>query len=335
MQGINRKIVVITPIKNESWILRDFLTAISSFADHIVISDHDSTDDSSDIAKTFPKVELLTTKFRKFAESERRDELLEVARKYGENNLILSIDADEFLTPNLITPQTLNAIKDLEVGTRIHVPLWNVRPDFKEFWTPGLTPIGFIDDGTNHPGKDAIHFPRIPQKTGAKSIELVDGGLLHLQFIQWDRMQSKHRWYQVWETINFPKKSAVDIFRRYDHMNVLPKSAFRKLPPENIDNYLQIGVNLRSLQNAEKKFWWDSEVIEIISKHGLRKFEFLNLDGLDLPEKQIVSLRVLGFKTYLLLTSPMHKRSYWFPLRILLHGLDKFFGPLFVSKSKN
>lgn len=334
MQDLDRKIIVITPIKNEAWILHEFLSAVSIYADHIIVSDHASTDNSILIAESFPKATVIKTKFERFAESERRDELLIAARQYGANNLILSIDADEFLTPELVTSEYLKRIKSKPIGTRFHVPLWNVKPGFKKYWTPGLTPIGFIDDGSTHPGKDAIHFPRIPQKSGAPSLELALGGLLHLQFIQWDRMMSKHRWYQVWETINFPTKSAVEIFRRYDHMNILPKSAFLDLDPSHLGNYREMGVDLKSLEDAEKVFWWDAEVEKLIDKHGIKMFSYLDLKGLITTAPSRVSLSVLLFRLYLIVTSPLHKLSYLFPLRLALIVLDKAFGRFFVSGNR-
>lgn len=334
MQDKNRKVIVIAPVKNESWILREFLKATSLYADHIIVSDHASTDDTIQIAESFPKVTVIRTKFEKFAESERRDELLAAARRFGVNNLILSIDADEFLTPGLVAQSSLAQLKSQPVGTRFHVPLWNVRPGFKKYWSPGLTPVGFVDDGSNHPGGDAIHFPRIPQKVGAPSQTLTDGGLLHLQFIQWDRMESKHRWYQVWETINFPNKSAVDIFRRYDHMNILPKSAFLNLDPGHINAYMELGVDLLSLENANKNFWWDAEVEKLIAEHGIKRFKYLDLSGLSISRFQRVAFSRILFNLYLLITSALHRHSYIFLLRLTLILIDKTLGRFFVSRER-
>ena len=40
------KIIVVTPIKNEDWILDRFLSVTSQFADLIIIADQNSTDKS-------------------------------------------------------------------------------------------------------------------------------------------------------------------------------------------------------------------------------------------------------------------------------------------------
>ena len=51
--------VVLTPVRNEAWILRAFLEATSLWADHIIIADQMSTDGSREIARSFPKVTLI------------------------------------------------------------------------------------------------------------------------------------------------------------------------------------------------------------------------------------------------------------------------------------
>ena len=52
-------IIVITPVRNEAWVLRAFLEATSLWADYIIIADQMSTDGSREIAKKYPKVVLI------------------------------------------------------------------------------------------------------------------------------------------------------------------------------------------------------------------------------------------------------------------------------------
>ena len=42
-------LVVLTPVRNEAWVLHAFLKATSLWADHIIIADQMSTDGSRDI----------------------------------------------------------------------------------------------------------------------------------------------------------------------------------------------------------------------------------------------------------------------------------------------
>lgn len=53
------KIIVITCVKDESWMLQRFLATCSQFADHIIISDESTgIDNSLEIYNKFPKVIL-------------------------------------------------------------------------------------------------------------------------------------------------------------------------------------------------------------------------------------------------------------------------------------
>ncbi|GAG56902.1 unnamed protein product, partial [marine sediment metagenome] len=47
------KIICLTPVKNEAWILDNFIKCASLWADHIIIADQDSTDDARKIAKKY------------------------------------------------------------------------------------------------------------------------------------------------------------------------------------------------------------------------------------------------------------------------------------------
>lgn len=333
MDTEQRKIIVITPVKNESWILPHFIEAASIYADQIIISDHMSTDNSVEIAKKYPKVTVIYSTHEKYAEAERRNELLIAARKFGENNLVLAIDADEFLSPTLFSKERLQELKSQKIGTRFFVPLWNIKPGYKQYWNPGMTPVGFIDDGAIHDENNKIHFPRIPQNPALPSVNLDSDALLHLQFIQWDRMESKHRWYKVWETINFPNKSPIDIFRRYDHMNILPESSFRDFPTKWLAEFERHGVDLRELETSPKNFWWDEEVMVLIAQHGLARFRYLDLTNLpkspDFKLNLIQKFQADCFRAYLWLTKPIHQRSHFWPLRLGLRAVDKVIGVFF------
>ena len=69
MMNQTPKIVVITPVKNEAWILDRFLAVTSQFADCIIIADQNSTDESKDICKKYPKVIVIDNKSTKYDES--------------------------------------------------------------------------------------------------------------------------------------------------------------------------------------------------------------------------------------------------------------------------
>ena len=46
-------VVVLTPVRDQAWILASFLDAASLWADHIFIADQQSTEDSPNIAASY------------------------------------------------------------------------------------------------------------------------------------------------------------------------------------------------------------------------------------------------------------------------------------------
>ncbi len=324
-----RKVVVITPVRNEDWILREFLIAASLIADHILLIDHLSTDQTPAIAAEFPKVKILKTRYENFAERERRNELLIAAREYGQGNVILSLDADEFLTSDFFRGDSLGLLQNAKVGSRFHAPLMNVSPDLQNFWSPGNTPFGFVDDGSIHEHSNLIHFPRIPQGDSSQNVHFTNSGLLHMQFIRWDRMESKHRWYKVWEVINFPEKSRLDIMRRYSHMYVVPNSALRHLESTWAKEFSDVGIDFQRIAKTRTSNWWDAEVVKLISEHGPSRFRNLGMDsfmnefGFNLPRSTSKVDRAL--EIYLAVTEPLYKRGDVLAFRILLRFLDLAF----------
>lgn len=99
---MDRKIVVLTPVRNEKWVLDCFLLAASQFADHIIILDQMSVDGSREIARRYEKVILIDNPSEDFNERERQEMLLREARKLGENNVLIALDADEIPSPTFL-----------------------------------------------------------------------------------------------------------------------------------------------------------------------------------------------------------------------------------------
>ena len=56
------KIICLTPVLNEAWILDRFIRCASLWADHIIIADQGSTDGSREIAQRYDKVIFIDNK---------------------------------------------------------------------------------------------------------------------------------------------------------------------------------------------------------------------------------------------------------------------------------
>lgn len=260
-------IICLTPVKNEAWLLERFLKCSSLWADYIIIADQNSDDGSREIAKSFEKVILIENNSLEYSESERQKLLIEAARKISGPRLLIALDADEFLTANFMESPEWLTILNAPIGTILRFQWVNVRPDMVTYWTPPIEfSWGFLDDGSQHVGTK-IHSPRIPIPQNSTSIILRDIKVLHYQYTDWERMKSKHRWYQCWERINNPNQRAIDIYRQYHHMFDIPAEEIHVIPNEWRSGYEAKGIDMTSIYQPGK-FRWDAEVVELIIQHG-------------------------------------------------------------------
>jgi hypothetical protein len=72
--------------------------------------------------------------------------LFDEARKIEGHRLLISLDADEILTPNFDC-QEWQVIKELPSGSIIKIPLINIYPGFEKYWNSINIPAGYMDDG--------------------------------------------------------------------------------------------------------------------------------------------------------------------------------------------
>ena len=133
-----------------------------------------------------------------------------------------------------------------------------------------------MDDGSDHHGK-RIHSPRVPNPPGAPTIDLDDVVVLHFQYVAWERMVSKHRWYQAWEHVANQQKRPLQIFREYRHMyGSWDKSEIHPIKPEWLDGYRRLGIDFQAV-SSEPVTWWDREVVHMLQQHGPEHFRKLDI----------------------------------------------------------
>src|SRR5207247_4575808 len=123
-------------------------------------------------------------------------------------------------------------------------------------------PFGYVDDGAPHVG-NPIHSPRVPTPDGAARRPLTDTVVLHFQFCDPARMESKHRWYRCHERLIFPQKSRAAIHRTYDWFERI-RGAVRDCRPEWFDGYRREGIDLTTAP-PPTVYWWDWEVLRMFA----------------------------------------------------------------------
>lgn len=267
------KIVVITPIKNEVWILDRFLAVTSQFADCIIIADQNSTDESLDICKKYPKVILIKNDSDEFNEAERQLLLIKTARKLiPEHKIILALDADEILAANALKTLGWQSMLAAKPGTVLYFE----KPDL--FLTPYRCiryttpwPIGYVDDGIEHkPNK--VHSIRIPRPDYATKLYVNDVKILHYRLTRPSAEASKLRFYSVLENALNTNNNFLSRRRRYaSNIDWTEAGIPENSPLEWFIGWKKIGIDMTSIIDS-KYHWWDFEVLRYFEKYSPKKF---------------------------------------------------------------
>lgn len=103
MDNIMKKIVVITMVKNEEDIIESFIRHSMTFADELILIDHDSIDRTSEILYSLSDEynNLFVKKYTEFeySQSECMTALMKEAFCEHNADIVVPLDADEFLLP--------------------------------------------------------------------------------------------------------------------------------------------------------------------------------------------------------------------------------------------
>lgn len=274
-----------TPVKNEAWILDRFLQCASTWADHIVVADQHSDDNSRAIAKTFDKVHVVDNPFPGYDEAGRQRLLIDEARRIDigdRQRVMIALDADEILTANWMSHPEWDTLIHSPPGTVLGFRWVNVGPDVAGGWLDNESkPFGYVDDGAAHEG-ELIHSPRVPVPPDAPWQHAESIHVLHYQYANWERMLSKQRWYQCWERVNKPDKRPVTIYRQYNFMHADIQN-MKPLADDWLDGYEQRGIDMRTIEN-DAPYHWDESVVEMLHDHGPDTFRKIDIWDVDWRE---------------------------------------------------
>ncbi|MFA5991005.1 MAG: glycosyltransferase [Candidatus Doudnabacteria bacterium] len=284
------KTIVLMPTKNDAWILRKTLPCILMWADKVIISDQQSTDNTVELCKEFPQVTILQNT-NIFHSTKVRQQLLDEARKEPGNNLIFSIDSDEVVTADILNPEVLQSLEKKPIGTSFQmqwVQLWRSTKKYRNdnsVWSNSYKHFAFIDDrvasytyeyGVND------HNSRVPTSLAKNSIKLEMPKVLHYQFVNWLRMLAKQRFYRVQDFIQTTRalKEALKINKMYFIAKDESEIKWNDVPIEWTKGYENRGVDLQNIK-AENLFWYDVEVLKWLTKYGKKSFKLLDIWDVD------------------------------------------------------
>lgn len=274
------KMICITPVKNESWILEKFLKLTSLWADHIIIADQQSTDNSIEIASKFEKV-IIVKNENSFSEFERTKILLDAARKIDGKKIIFALDADEVFTANFQDSPEWLTIQGLKEGTVILFDRININAEQDKYFGKLKMVIGLVDDGIStieNTSQLIIHNIRLPWPKNADYYYFNEIKVIHFAYILIERVISRLIWYQCFERIKF-NFSDDYLLNKYKTFDSIEEFELLDTKPEWFEFYKKNNIDMTSIKNTS--LWWNDDVLKMIDNHGYEKFRNLDVSRIN------------------------------------------------------
>ncbi len=271
--------IVMTPVRNEAWVLRAFLTTTSLWADYIIVADQMSTDGSREIYKEFTKVIVIDNKNPEFNEAERQAMLVAKAREVaaGRDTLLWGLDADEIIAANAFETKDWQRIFNSKPGAVFWFNWAITSPDLKHYQVSSYSyPWCFHDDGKEPHGNYVrnMHSMRIPYPADEHDMTYVkDFYVHHLAWVNPYRVAAKRRFYTFidWEMNH---RSAIQLARSYtatpDSTPILPMKADMVYAKDKFDFDMWKLIDL-----SEKHCWMDAYVVEHMARHSTKELAAL------------------------------------------------------------
>ena len=279
----NRPIsIVMTPVRNEAWVLRAFLEATSLWADHIIIADQMSTDGSREIAKEYPKVTLVDNDRQEMHQAATRRLLFEEAKKIEGDKILFALDADEFLAGDFVNSDDWKKIINSKANDVFWWRWMNLCGDDCSqytlgqyfYWAVHVSESlweGEFPDNYIHEWR----LPWPPQTTEKNRYELEGLFSLHFAKVNQNRQRNKERFYQVSTVAREPKKSRVTLFRHYHESE---DQSCSMLPMDAYKFYEDRGLVLwNNTDTKDEGGYYTSEVLRIFKEVGIRRFAMLDI----------------------------------------------------------
>lgn len=267
------KLICLTSVLNEAWFLDRFLQCASLWADHIIIGDQGSTDGSQKIAKKYEKVIFIDNpRTGEMNEGDYRSPLFEKARQIEGPKILITLDADEILTPNFDSKEW-DTIRSAKPGTIISFTLHNLHPN-GIYWQFGDAYTGYVDDGEPFK-KGQIHATRTIAPDGHDVLLCHDICILHYKLMDWNRYLDRNRWYMCYEKV-YGLSHPVSIFRRYHQVDSIASEQWKPWEKWWTEKYNTHGIDITSILHQNNPMW-DKQVIDYMLKYGAKHFRHLNI----------------------------------------------------------
>lgn len=286
-----KQIIVLTPVKNEEWVLERFLRITSEFADAIIVADQQSTDSTRDICSKFAKVCLINNPDLEYDEYSRQKLLIETARvKFPGPKILLALDADEILTADSIDNHGWDTMMTVPAGHALlfEKPEIIFRPEHCR--QGGYFPLGYVDDGRTHHGQQ-FHSARVPAGPEVPKYFISGIRFLHLGMLREAEFFARQRLYSMMENISHTKS----FYQRLIYYSgfftrVKFNSQIIPTPKDWVSGWFTRGIDIFSYKTSDDSCF-NCKVLELFAEHGESRFYWDDVWGYDweaLDRKSVV-----------------------------------------------
>ncbi|TDH24635.1 glycosyltransferase family 2 protein [Segetibacter sp. 3557_3] len=288
-----KKIIVLTPVKNEAWILDRFLQVCSRFADHILIADQKSTDGSIELYSKYSKVTLLINNDPDYDEATRQMLLITTARQqFGIGNILLAIDADELLAANAIYTSDWERMLRAQPGTILYFEKPTLYKSTNNVirYDGGGWPLGYVDDGAIHTPAE-IHSTRIPTPNYATKLYLDEIKFIHYALVRLDAQASKQRMYSMVENIKGTKSLRLRIKAYNSSLDFTNEGDRHETPNTSwFIGWEKEGIDMHTIPTSAY-YWYDYEGLKLFRKYGVKRFALDDIWNFDWEGLRLAAIK--------------------------------------------
>jgi hypothetical protein len=266
------KLVVLTPVRNEAWILPRFLEITGRVADVIIILDQNSTDGSDVMCKAHPKAVVLKNKSDKYDEASRQKILIDAARNLVPGpRVLLALDADEIISADAPGSDDWERGMTAAPGTVWHIE----KPTFlggmdQVIRYPDGFPLGFVDDNSPHNPK-LIHSVRVPMRDDSPVLKLDQIKALHYALLRPQAQSAKARMYAAVENLAGSRHLLARRQLYGSAKDYSKEGPIEPTPRPWLDGWEKLGIDMGTVPD-DPPHWQDFEMLRLFAKHGTTRF---------------------------------------------------------------
>ena len=275
-------IVVLTQVRNDAWVLRAFLEAVSLWADYIIVADRMSTDGSREIAQEYPKVVLINDYRKEIDQAVTRRLLFESAKKIDGDKLLLTLDADEFLSGDFVNTGDWKKMMNSKPGDafcwrwmdlkRNDITKYSISQYY--YWCIHESETFWEDVFLDSYNQD-WRLQWSPKAGESHEFFLNDFYSIHLSRAHQLRQRNKDRYCQVSVIEKNPKKSRVALYRQYHHEDDLN---YMEVPRDIFCFYEKSGLNIWDFVNLnDDGEHYTFEILGCFQRDGMKKYALLDI----------------------------------------------------------